>query len=187
MLLRKPASIQDRERKLWAHGNVDLLRDPLHALLCSKACPGDKIIEAIDVAQRWRSENRSVISGFHTAVEKECLRIFLRGPQQVVICPARGIDPFQLPSDWQTKYQRGELLIISPFAPSIRRPTKETAEIRNRLVVDLATNITIIHASPGGQLEQLTNSSTSSSSRTGRVRPSADTSLQSSSSTAAPR
>jgi hypothetical protein len=29
MLLRKPASIQDRGRKLWAHGNVDLLRDPL--------------------------------------------------------------------------------------------------------------------------------------------------------------
>src|SRR5207249_8008247 len=103
-----------------------------------------------------RAENRAVVSGFHTAVEKECLRIFLRGPQPIIICPARGIDPFQLPGDWQTKYDRGELLIISSFDSSIRRPTKETAEIRNRLVVDLATNIMIIHASPGGHLEQLT-------------------------------
>lgn len=128
---------------------------PLSALLCSKTCPGRKILEAIDLAKLWRSENRAVISGFHTSVEKECLRTFLRGPQHIVICAARGIDPFQLPSDWQTKYQRRELLIISQFAASIRRPTKETAEIRNRLVVDLATNITIIHATHGGLLHQL--------------------------------
>ena len=104
-----------------------------------------------------------MISGFHTPVEKECLRIFLRGPQRIVISPARGLDPFQLPAEWQQKFKHGELLIITPFDSSIRRPTKETAETRNRLVVDLATNVTIIHASPGGQLEQLTNNSTSSS------------------------
>src|SRR6266516_8206315 len=154
MLLRQPTSIQHQCRKLWCHGNRDILTERLRAVLCSKACPGEKIIEAIDLALRWRVENRSVISGFHTAVEKECLRIFLRGPQRIVICPARGIDPFQLPSDWQTKYQRGELLIVSPFDSLVRRPTKETAEIRNKLVIDLATSVTVIHASPGGSLDQ---------------------------------
>src|SRR5205823_7970953 len=128
--------------KLWSHGNTALLeRDP-NGLLCSKACPGSKIIEAMDLAQRWRAENRAVVSGFHTAVEKECLRIFLRGPQPIIICPARGVEPFQLPGDWQTKYDHGDLLIISSFDSSIRRPTKETAEARNRLVVQLATNNT---------------------------------------------
>jgi predicted Rossmann fold nucleotide-binding protein DprA/Smf involved in DNA uptake len=155
MLLRKPALIDWKGQKLWSYGSTTLLAERLDALLCSKACPGAKIIEAMDVAQRWRVENRAVISGFHTAVEKECLRIFLRGPQPIVICPARGIDPFQLPSDWQTKYDRGELFIISPFDSSIRRSTKDTAEIRNRLVVGLASNVTIIHASPGGLLDQL--------------------------------
>ncbi len=109
----------------------------------------------MDLAQRWRAENRAVISGFHTPVEKECLRIFLRGPQTLVICPARGLDPFQLPAEWQSKCDRRELLIISSFDSSIRRPTKETAEIRNRLVIDLATHATIIHATPGGSLEAL--------------------------------
>jgi predicted Rossmann fold nucleotide-binding protein DprA/Smf involved in DNA uptake len=155
MLLRNSTSIQHNGRTLWCHGNRELLEERLHAVLCSKACPGDKIIEAIDLAQHWRAENRAVLSGFHTAVEKECLRIFLRGPQLIVICPARGIDPFQLPSDWQTKYQRGELLIVSPFDSLVRRPTKETAEIRNKLVIDLATSVTVIHASPGGLLDQL--------------------------------
>jgi len=155
MLLRKPRLIDWQRRKLWSHGNTALLERDLNALLCSKACPGAKIIEAMDLAQRWRAENRPVISGFHTAVEKECLRIFLRGPQRIIISPARGLDPFQLPTEWQPKFDRNELLIVSLFDSSVRRPTKETCEIRNRLVLDLATDYTIIHASPNGSLSKL--------------------------------
>src|SRR5437870_8298652 len=129
MILRKPVSIDWRGQKLQSHGNTALLERDLNGLLCSKACPGAKIIEAMDLAQRWRAENRAVISGFHTAVEKECLRIFLRGPQPIIICPARDIDPFQLPAEWQQKFKHDELLIVSPFDSLIRRPTKDTAEI----------------------------------------------------------
>jgi predicted Rossmann fold nucleotide-binding protein DprA/Smf involved in DNA uptake len=155
MLLRNPALTDRQGRKLWSHGNAALADQPLDALLCSRACPGGKIIEAMDLAQRWRAEHRAVISGFHTPVEKECLRIFLRGPQPLVICPARGINPFQLPMEWRIKYERSELLILSPFDQAVRRATKDTAEIRNRLVVDLASNVTIIHATPGGALDIL--------------------------------
>jgi predicted Rossmann fold nucleotide-binding protein DprA/Smf involved in DNA uptake len=155
MLLRQPASIQHKGRTLWCHGNRELLNERLYAVLCSKACPGEKIIEAIDLAQKWRAENRPVISGFHTPVEKECLRIFLRGPQRIVICPARGLDPFQLAAEWQPKFKRSELLIVSPFDSAIRRPTKETAEIRTRLVFSLAQSKTIIHASPGGLIDRI--------------------------------
>jgi predicted Rossmann fold nucleotide-binding protein DprA/Smf involved in DNA uptake len=154
MLLRNPAAIVHNGRKLWCHGNRKLLNEPLHAVFCSRACPGDKIIEAIDLAQRWRAENRAVISGFHTPVEKECLRIFLRGPQRIVICPARGLDPFLLPAEWQQKFKCGEILIVSPFDSSIRRPTKETAELRTRLVFSLAQSKMIIHAKPGGILDK---------------------------------
>jgi predicted Rossmann fold nucleotide-binding protein DprA/Smf involved in DNA uptake len=156
MLLPAPTVVNWRNWKLWSYGDPSLLDRPTNALLCSKACPGEKIVEAMDLAQRWRSENRAVISGFHTAVEKECLRIFLRGPQTIVVCPARGIDPFQLPIEWETKYRRSELLILSPFDSSVRRPTKETAELRNRLIMKLARTTTVIHATKGGMLEQLT-------------------------------
>jgi len=154
MLLRNPATMLRHGRPLWTHGNAALLDEPLDALLCSRACPGAKILEAIDLAQQWRAENRAVISGFHTPVEKECLRIFLRGPQSLVICPARGLDPCQLPSEWQPKFQRKELLILSCFDSTIRRPSQNTAETRTQLVLDLATRFTIIHATPGGLLSR---------------------------------
>lgn len=155
MLLRNPATAQRQGQQLWTHGDARLLDNPLDALFCSKACPGPKIVEAMDLAQSWRAENRAVISGFHTPVEKECLRIFLRGPQRVVICSARGLDPFQLPGDWQTKFQRNELLIVSLFDLGVRRPTRETAEARTHLVFALATRHTIVHATPGGLLARI--------------------------------
>lgn len=155
MILRNPAAITHKGRKLFAHGNPALLELPLEGLLCSNACPGAKIIEAMDLAQRWRAENRAVISGFHTPVEKECLRIFLRGAQPLVICPARGLDPFQLSADWQPRFQRGELLIVSTFEASIRRPTRDTAEARTRLVLSLARCHTVIHATPNGVISRL--------------------------------
>ncbi len=155
MILKHPATLNWKCHNLWSHGDPALIREPLSAVLCSNACPGAKVLEAIDLAQKWRSENRAAISGFHTPVEKECLRTFLRGPQHVVICPARGIDPFQLPADLQQKFKRGELLIVSPFNSSIHRPTKETAEARTRLVLDLATEHTIIYATPNGLLDRL--------------------------------
>jgi predicted Rossmann fold nucleotide-binding protein DprA/Smf involved in DNA uptake len=155
MILRNPATIEAKGHTLWCHGNRAFLNEPLTALLCSRACPGAKILEAIDLAQQWRAENRSVISSFHTPVERECLRIFLRGPQRIVICPARGLDPFHLPIEWKPKFDREELLIISPFDSSIRRPTKDTAEARTRLVLSLATRYTIIYATPGGLLDRI--------------------------------
>lgn len=155
MLLRNPAMIERQGRKLWHHGNAAPLDQPLDALLCSRACPGVKILEAMDLAQRWRAENRPVISSFHTPVEKECLRIFLRGPQPLVVCPARGLEPFLLPKEMEAKFQRKELLIISPFDSNVRRATKETAEERIRLIFELAARHTVIHASAGGLLERI--------------------------------
>ncbi len=147
-----------KERRLWFHGNSSLLDERLSALLCSNRCPGEKILQGMDLAQKWRSENRAVISGFHTPVEKECLRTFLRDRNISSLCPARGLDPFQLPPEWQTKFDRHELLIVSSFDSSIRRPTKETAAVRTGVVLDFATECTIIYANPGGLLDRLSKS-----------------------------
>jgi hypothetical protein len=44
--------------------------------------------------------------------------------------------------------------MVSPFDSSIRRPTRETAELRTRFVLSLAESKTIIHAQPGGLIAQ---------------------------------
>ena len=94
-----------------------------------------------------------VIGGFQTPMEKECLRLLIRGSQPVVVCPARSIDNMRVPRDWRTSLDEDRLLILSPFPPNRRRPTAELAAQRNDLVADLAAQVFIAHAAPGGKTE----------------------------------
>lgn len=144
-------------RTLFARGNVELLALPKIALFCSSRCPGDAILRAYDQASEWRRQGRCVISGFHSPVEKECLRILLRGTQPITICPARALQGMRLPSDWRKLLEAGRLLLLSCFDPNQRRATAQLAARRNELVAALANEAAIIHATPGGQIAHLSS------------------------------
>ena len=134
-------------------GNLRLLDEPLTALFCSNRCPGDLILKTYDIARAMRNAGVPVIGGFQTPMEKECLRLLLRGKQPVVVCPARGIDNMRIPRDWRLALDDGRLLVLSPFPAMARRPTAELAAQRNDLVADLARQVFIAHAAPGSKTE----------------------------------
>ena len=96
-------------------GNLSLLDEPLTALFCSQRCPGDLILKTYDLARAMRDAGVPVIGGFQTPMERECLRLLLRGRQPVVVCPARGIDNMRVPRDWRAAIDDGRLLVLSPF------------------------------------------------------------------------
>ena len=98
-----------------------------------------------------------VVGGFQTPMEKECLRLLLRGSQPVVICPARGIENMRVPRDWRPALDAGRLLIVSPFSNAYRRPTVKLAAERNRFVAAIAERVFIAHAAPGSKTEALAN------------------------------
>jgi predicted Rossmann fold nucleotide-binding protein DprA/Smf involved in DNA uptake len=102
-----------------------------------------------------RDADVTVISGFHTPMEKECLDLLLRGEQPIVICPARSIERMRLPTLWRGPLAADRLLILSPFAPVERRPTRALAERRNRLVAVLARRILVAHATAESRTERL--------------------------------
>src|SRR5438105_13983321 len=74
---------------LFAVGPIELLPGRKTALFCSARTPGDAILRAHDTARHLRDDGATVISGFHSPLEKECLRILLRGKQPINMCPAR--------------------------------------------------------------------------------------------------
>lgn len=59
---------------------------PPDRVFCSARAPGDAILRAHDAARRMCDEGVTVISGFHSPIENECLRILLRGKQLIIIC-----------------------------------------------------------------------------------------------------
>lgn len=158
---RYPEHLRDRlggaaPAALTTLGNLDLLALPKTALFCSARCPGHVILSAYDQAARWRDAGRCIISGFHSPVEQECLRILLRGTPPIILCPARAL-PTRIPAAWQAPLAAGRLLILSGFAPSEKRVTTALATRRNALVAALADEVCFAHITPGGQSAHLTH------------------------------
>lgn len=126
----------------------------LVALICSAKAPASILLAVHDLAQQWRTGSQTILSGFHSTVEQEAFEILLRGPGQIIFCPARSI-PRRLKPAWQTALAAGYLTLLSPFPNTVRRATKETAFFRNRFMAALADNVLIPYAHPGSSSEQL--------------------------------
>lgn len=145
--------IADRPKELFALGNQTLLNGPALAIFCSSRCPGSIILKAVDAVKELRDEGRTIIGGFHSAIEKECLDILLRGRSPVILCPARSLHGMRLKSEWKKPLDEGRLLLLSPFPEKHSRMTADLAHQRNLLVASLADEVLILHAAPKSRVE----------------------------------
>lgn len=136
---------------LNAIGSLNLLQKPAIALFCSVKCPSDLILKTYDLAQALRDSEILVISGFHTSIEQDCLKILLCGTQPIIHCPARSIHNIRLSSEQKQAIGEDRLLLISPFNASYSRVTAELAEKRNELIGAIAHEIFIAYAAPNSK------------------------------------
>jgi predicted Rossmann fold nucleotide-binding protein DprA/Smf involved in DNA uptake len=134
-------------------GNPDILDRKKLALFCSAKCPGNLILQTYDLARALRDKGITVVGGFHSPMEKECLDLLLRGTQPLILCPARSIYE-RAPVPWRKPIEEDRLLVLSPFRKSVRRPTTESCEYRNRFVAAIADAIFVAHAAPGSKTER---------------------------------
>ena len=101
--------------RLFAIGNPDILAKHKVGLFCSVRCPGDAILTAYDAARKLRDDGVTVVSGFHSPVEKECLRILLREKQSLIMCLARSMIKIRIPAGWRSALEARRLILLSPF------------------------------------------------------------------------
>jgi len=133
-------------------GNLEILQRKTLALFCSVRCPGKLIAQTYDLAHKLRHAGVTVIGGFHSPMERQCLATLLRSPHPVILCPARAL-PKRVHAEFRVPLEEGRLLILSPFAESINRADGETASQRNRFVAALADQIFAASAAPNSNTE----------------------------------
>jgi len=142
--------------RISAIGSTISLRNRKLALFSSRKCPGDIILKTFDLAKHLRETGVTVIGGFHSPMEQECLRILFRGKQPVIICPARSIESGRpIKPEWKAPLEEGRLLVLSPFAPNETRISAARSAARNRFVAAIADDLFFAYADPGGKLEVL--------------------------------
>lgn len=139
--------------RLRVLGNHRIAGKEKLALFCSQRCTGSLIIRTHDLAHTLREAGITVTGGFHSPVEKECLNVLLRGPEPIIICPARSLEGMRVPAAWRALIQQGRLLLLSPFEMKHRRATADLAQKRNEFVAAIADVVFIAYAAPGSKTE----------------------------------
>ncbi len=135
-------------------GNETLLELKKTAFLCSRSIPASVVLKCYDWAIEQREAGNCIISGFHSQLEKDVFHYLLKGEQPIIIALARGLKE-KIEPELVKPLEKGRILIISPFDKTVKRVTEQTAEIRNKMMIELADNITVGYASEGGKLETL--------------------------------
>ena len=135
-------------------GNKEILKLKKTAFLCSKKVPAGIVLKSNDWAKEQREKDVCIVCGNHSQIEKDVFEILLRGKQPLILVLARGMKTrFEPPVKKAAAENR--LLIISPFEKEVTRITRETAEIRNKYIIEISDKITIAYKMPNGQLDSL--------------------------------
>lgn len=140
---------------LYTIGDMSILHRHALALVCSVRCPGSIILATYVFATRAAPAGPTLIGGFHSPMERQCLEILRHRKVPTIVCPARSIEKMRLPAAWREALSANLLLILSPFPPGQRRATARLATMRNEFVTALAERTLIPHARPGSNTEQL--------------------------------
>jgi len=135
-------------------GNTALLKLHKTAFLCSREIPASVVLKCYDWAIQQRDLGNCIISGFHSKIEKDVFHYLLAGTQPVIMALARGMKE-KIDTDLKAAVDAERLLMVTPFENSVKRVTEETAERRNRVMIELADEIVVGYASKSGMLERL--------------------------------
>lgn len=134
-------------------GNIELLKLPKTAFLCSRQVPAGAVLKCYDWAIAQREAGKCIISGFHSTIEKDVLHYLLKGRQPIIVALARGLKEKIEPA-LQKPLDQGRLLIVTPFSKEVKRVIRQTAQLRNQMMIELGDEIVIGFVNKGGMLEE---------------------------------
>jgi predicted Rossmann fold nucleotide-binding protein DprA/Smf involved in DNA uptake len=89
-------------------GNIDLLKLPKIAFLCSRKVPAAVVLKCYDWAIEQREKGNCIISGFHSQIEKDVLHYLLKGKQPIILALARGLKS-TLEPEFEKPIEQGRL------------------------------------------------------------------------------
>lgn len=139
---------------VYYFGNKNILKEHKTAFLCSRKCTSEAVIKSLDWAVQKKNNKECVISGFHSRIEKDVFNILLKGTQPIILVLARGMKT-HWPLEIKHALEQNRLLVISPFEKTIKWTTQETANIRNKYMIEIADKIFIPYCIPNGNLDKL--------------------------------
>lgn len=118
-------------------GNKELLKMRKVGFLASRKISTLSILPTLDWAmQVSKQKDIAIVSGFHSKMERDVLKILLQGECGIIVVLARGMFR-KLPKQYEVAMLQNRLLIISYEKESVTRVSEATAHKRNDYVREI--------------------------------------------------
>ena len=125
-------------------GNTELLEKRKVGFLASRKISTPSILPTLDWAmQVCKQKDIAIVSGFHSKMERDVLKILLQGECGIIVVLARGMYR-KLPKQYEKAISQNRLLIISYEKESVTRVSEATAHKRNVYVKEIADKMQIL-------------------------------------------
>ena len=119
-------------------GNTELLKMRKIGFLASRKISTLSILPTLDWALKIsKQKDIAIVSGFHSKMERDLLKILLQGECGIIVALARGMYR-KLPKQYEVAMLQNRLLIISYEKESVIRISEATAHKRNNYVREIA-------------------------------------------------
>lgn len=119
-------------------GNTELLKMRKIGFLASRKISTLSILPTLDWAMIVsKQKDIAIVSGFHSKMERDVLKILLQGECGIIVVLARGMYR-KLPKQYEVAMSQNRLLIISYEKESVTRVSEVTAHKRNNYVREIA-------------------------------------------------
>jgi predicted Rossmann fold nucleotide-binding protein DprA/Smf involved in DNA uptake len=125
-------------------GNKELLHKRKVGFLASRKISTLSVLPTLDWAmQMSKQEETAIVSGFHSRMEKDVLKILLQGKCGIIIVLARGMYR-KIPQGYTEALLQQRILFISYEKDSVTRVSEISAHRRNEYVKSLANEMKTI-------------------------------------------
>lgn len=119
-------------------GNRELLKMKKVGFLASRKISTLSVLPTLDWAMEMSKQTDiAIVSGFHSRMERDVLKILLQGQCGIIVVLARGMYR-KLPLQYEEAMSQNRLLIISYEKESLTRVSEVSAHKRNDYVRKIA-------------------------------------------------
>lgn len=141
-------------------GNTSLLDRKKIGYFASSKIASLSVLPTLDwAAEVAQHENVTIISGFHSKMEREVLDFLLRGKCGIVCVLARSIYK-KIPDKFHEAYSSGRVLFVSNERESVHRAARDSAARRNAYIASICDSLVFSSVTTESSLYHLTQSST---------------------------
>lgn len=145
--------------KLWSVGDTAILDRRLLGIISARQIDSDLALRSSQLLKQLASlEDVAFISGWHSPLEDEALRILSANSVRIVFCVSKALNRFVPSLQVKNEINDGRVLLLTHCSPKAKRISRDASLRRNQLVVGLVAALLVLSAPEGSASLKLARS-----------------------------